>query len=61
MNTKNNKPTRFFGELHQLSNGQFKVAFIEKLVGINQHKNKWVGINGRNFARELNRNGLVIK
>jgi hypothetical protein len=54
-----NKPVRYFGEICQLPNGQFKVAFVNKLVSINQYKNRWEPTNSREFARALKRGQLV--
>ena len=51
---------RYFGELVRLDNGKFKVKFVDKLVRINQHKRRWLNINARDFARELNKSELVI-
>ncbi len=56
-----NKTIRYFGELQKLPNGKFKVARMEQLVTVNQHKRKWQSIPTRQFARELNRGSLVIK
>ncbi len=54
-----NKPIRYFGEIQLLPNGTFKVAHMQRLVGVNQHKRRWATIPSREFARELNRSKLV--
>lgn len=57
---RENKPIRFFGEIQLLPNGTFKVASVQRLTGINQHKRKWMQVPSREFARALNRGKLVI-
>lgn len=61
MARNNNKTQRFFGEIQYLPNGKFKVAFMDRLVKVNQYKNKWEPVNGREFARALNRGQLVTR
>ena len=58
---QNNKTKRFFGELKQLPDGSFKVAFMRRLVGVNQHKHRWETVPSREFARELNKSQLVTR
>ena len=36
-----NKATRFFGELKQLSDGTFKVVWVDRYTKINQFRTKW--------------------
>ena len=57
-NTKN-KPIRYFGEITKLSNGKYKVKFMQRLIGVNQHRRKWVSIDKTQFTKELNSH-LVI-
>lgn len=59
---KNIKYTkRVFAELRQTTDGKYKVIFADKLTKINQHKRKWLPLNARDFAREINKTGLIIK
>jgi hypothetical protein len=52
-NNNKNKPIRYFGEI-QYRNGRYKVKFVQRLIGINQHKRKWTDIDPLSFAKELN-------
>lgn len=50
-----NKPVRFFGEIQLLTNGRYKVRFMQKLVRVNQSsRRKWKNVDTLNFAKELN-------
>lgn len=57
---KNNKTTRFFGEIKRLPNGKFKVVWVDQYKKINQFRTKWTPIDARDFARELNKGELII-
>lgn len=54
MKNSKNKSIRYFGEIRRLPNGKYKVAFMQKLIGVNQHRRKWVDINKTQFTKELN-------
>lgn len=58
--TKNKKNLRFFGEIQRLQNGKFKVKFMQRLVGVNQHRRKWVDVDCKEFSNMLSTN-LVTK
>jgi hypothetical protein len=57
-NTKS-KPIRYFGEIQQLSNGQYRIKFMKRLVGVNQHRRKWREIDTLDFAKKLNSKLIV--
>jgi hypothetical protein len=56
-----NKPVRYFGEIQLLPSGEYKVAFMQRLVAVNQHKRKWATVSSREFARALNRGQLITR
>ncbi len=54
-----NKTIRYFGEIKKLPNGKYKVAFMQRLIGVNQHRRRWIDIDKTQFTKELNSH-LVI-
>lgn len=56
---KNKKNTRFFGEIVQLKSGQYKVKFMQKLIGVNQYRRKWQTVDSKEFAKQLNKSTIV--
>lgn len=54
MKNNKNKNIRYFGEIIEMPNGRFKVKFMQRLVGINQHRRKWRDVDTLEFAKELN-------
>ncbi len=57
--SKRNKTIRYFGEIKKLPSGKYKVSFMQRLIGINQHRNKWVNIDKKEFTKEINNNHLI--
>jgi len=55
----NQSKVRFFGEIQKLKNGRYKIAKMQKLVGVNQHRRKWRDIDTTQFAKELNSHLII--
>ena len=53
------KPNRYFGEFTQMPNGDIKIRFVQRLKGVNQHKNKWFNEDTRAFARKLKDSKII--
>ena len=54
-----NKTIRYFGEIVMRPNGRYQVKSMQRLIGVNQHRRKWVTVNGSEFARELNKANVL--
>jgi hypothetical protein len=54
-----NKTIRYFGEIVMRPNGRYQVKHIQRLIGVNQHRRKWVDVSGSEFAKELNKANVL--